>query len=473
MSKQLEWWHALALVLAVTALVTTSSVLDVQSEMASGERIEYFGMVIQGVLNVVGGLLVYLAWRIGNSPAIGWLSSALVFLGLQDFPFLLSQLSDPTNQAARQGEGAEVFAALVLLALFAAAARGSRFRGPDPALVGVMAAVVMVGVRYVVGHTDLLPHGFSDGTAWYERALVVAICSALFVCVLRTRAYSAHTRVVLAVVVVATGTQCALDTAHSVSPGEAPAVVVGIAVVTMGLLLLDAGIRCLLDALNRHQSAMEEVARQALQAESRARSGAELLHEVRSTVGGLATATELLSTRQGLSDEQRSRLQRAVADQLLRVDRTLNDTSDQVQAFEVTRVIDPVVDFHRCSGQQIDWTPPTGPLTVRHVPDAVAQVLGTLLHNAARHAPGRPVRVALHSADEQVLVSVTQPGPAVDPQVQAHLFERGARSTSSPGEGLGLHVARRLMTEHGGDLCLQDSHDTRTTFVAAIPRESA
>lgn len=483
-------WHAFSLLLGATALVVVAWVLDLRSTVISGDRIEHFGFVIQSILSAVAGVICYLSWRVNGTRAVAWVGGALLFLALQDFPFLVAQLASPSDRPTAQGEGSEVFAALFLLALFIAAARNTAPIPFDPLVIGVFAAALMTGIRYLVGHTSLLPSGFVNGTAWYERAAVALICLAILVTVVRTRDCPRRMRIPLIVVVVATGVQCTLDSALTAAPPPVPATVVAVAAALLGLLLLDGSIRCLWGALERHQQRMEEVARRAMAAESRAQEDADLLHEVRSTVGGIAAATVLLSTRAELSDEQRSRLQGALAEQLLRMDRSLNRASHEVQTFDVVTVMEPVVDFHRSSGQVVTWvagapTPSTGPGTqfagppaagvtqVVHVPDAVAQVLGTLLHNAARHAPGAPVSLHIDASQQHVLLAVSQPGPAVAQEVRDQLFERGARSTASPGQGLGLHVARRLMAEHDGDLFLRESHAHRTTFVMALPRQRA
>jgi signal transduction histidine kinase len=49
------------------------------------------------------------------------------------------------------------------------------------------------------------------------------------------------------------------------------------------------------------------------------------------------------------------------------------------------------------------------------------------------------------------------------------LFTTGARDPNSPGQGLGLSIAKRLMSERGGSLVLADSPTNGATFVARLP----
>jgi K+-sensing histidine kinase KdpD len=52
------------------------------------------------------------------------------------------------------------------------------------------------------------------------------------------------------------------------------------------------------------------------------------------------------------------------------------------------------------------------------------------------------------------------------------MFDRGVRGTDSSGEGLGLHVARRLMVRSGGYLRYDASWRQGAAFVVGARRAS-
>jgi two-component system sensor histidine kinase BaeS len=82
----------------------------------------------------------------------------------------------------------------------------------------------------------------------------------------------------------------------------------------------------------------------------------------------------------------------------------------------------------------------------------LVQVLTNLLTNAIRHTPrGGTVTVSLATAAGGAAITVDDTGPGLedDPEV---LFDRFHRAADSGGSGLGLTIARQLVTAHGGTI---------------------
>ena len=87
----------------------------------------------------------------------------------------------------------------------------------------------------------------------------------------------------------------------------------------------------------------------------------------------------------------------------------------------------------------------------------MAQVLGNLFSNAARHSPGfTPIRVAASRDGMQVTVSVSDEGRGVPPEKLPQLFRKyaGGNDQDAPrgqrGAGLGLVICKGLIEAHGG-----------------------
>jgi signal transduction histidine kinase len=104
-----------------------------------------------------------------------------------------------------------------------------------------------------------------------------------------------------------------------------------------------------------------------------------------------------------------------------------------------------------------------GTVVVRLGEVQVAQVLGNLLDNAARHgAP--PVRVRVDAVPGFGRLSVSDAGPGMDPEMLATATRRFARSAESrprEGFGLGLALVESIVTGAGGELrlCFDGVHE--------------
>jgi len=85
----------------------------------------------------------------------------------------------------------------------------------------------------------------------------------------------------------------------------------------------------------------------------------------------------------------------------------------------------------------------------------LAEVLGNLLENAARHAAGR-VRISADGVGPAV--TVEDDGPGIAPAERARMLERGARlDERGDGAGLGLAIVQDLLNAYGWRLALANS----------------
>lgn len=112
--------------------------------------------------------------------------------------------------------------------------------------------------------------------------------------------------------------------------------------------------------------------------------------------------------------------------------------------------------------------------TVMADPERLRQALDNLLANAVKHSPaGVPVVVEVETIDGEkglrACVAVTNQGPGVAAEVMPHLFDRFVTGPGSNGLGLGLYLARRIATAHGGDLTVHSEPGKGARFELALP----
>ena len=103
--------------------------------------------------------------------------------------------------------------------------------------------------------------------------------------------------------------------------------------------------------------------------------------------------------------------------------------------------------------------------------------INILLENAATHAADTESRIDVTRDDDNVAIRVADSGPGIPPEVRDGIFEWGVRGDTSAGQGIGLNVGRRLLSEQGGSLTLADPLEpgatvrssTGATFVIRLP----
>jgi len=99
-------------------------------------------------------------------------------------------------------------------------------------------------------------------------------------------------------------------------------------------------------------------------------------------------------------------------------------------------------------------------------------VLANLITNALRHAPaGSHVTLRALPAGRGVRFEVHDSGPGVPADLQARVFEKFARGEQEPagGAGLGLFIAREIVSAHGGSIGVDSAPGEGATFWFELP----
>jgi two-component system nitrogen regulation sensor histidine kinase NtrY len=99
----------------------------------------------------------------------------------------------------------------------------------------------------------------------------------------------------------------------------------------------------------------------------------------------------------------------------------------------------------------------------------LSRAVVNLIENALQAMPqGGRLRVAVRREDGEVVLSVSDTGPGLDPKVRARLFTPYF-STKSSGTGLGLAIVRRAVEAHGGHIEVASTPGRGTTFTIHLP----
>ncbi|MER7455521.1 sensor histidine kinase [Micromonospora sp. NPDC126480] len=119
---------------------------------------------------------------------------------------------------------------------------------------------------------------------------------------------------------------------------------------------------------------------------------------------------------------------------------------------------------------------PPAPATLRSDEVLLAQVLRNLLHNGLKFTESGEVRLRARRAGDRWLLSVSDTGPGIAPELQDRIFEEFYQvpgATRVGGTGLGLPYARRLVNLLGGTLELTSAPGAGSTFTVSLPVDGA
>jgi two-component system, OmpR family, osmolarity sensor histidine kinase EnvZ len=196
-------------------------------------------------------------------------------------------------------------------------------------------------------------------------------------------------------------------------------------------------------------------------------------HDLRSPLGRIRMAAELLPDAPGVAPRREAIVRNAAL-----ADRLVGSFLDHVRSGELP--LDEAVDLaalarsvaaqlqRRADELQVE-APPSLPVR-RAKAVLIERVIGNLLDNAFAH--GRPpVRLAVGACGAEVWIEVEDHGPGIAPEHRTTLLQAFARADSSrgrPGLGLGLSVVQRAATRLGGSVAFTEAADGRRHAVRVI-----
>lgn len=113
-----------------------------------------------------------------------------------------------------------------------------------------------------------------------------------------------------------------------------------------------------------------------------------------------------------------------------------------------------------------------------HVPihvEKFARVLENLLSNAIKFTQaGGQVTVSVQPEGQRIILKVQDNGIGIPESLQKSVFNKFTKANrqGTQGEtttGLGLFIAKQIVTLHGGTIWLESSENEGTTFYVALP----
>jgi PAS domain S-box-containing protein len=214
-------------------------------------------------------------------------------------------------------------------------------------------------------------------------------------------------------------------------------------------------------------------------------------HELRTPLTGISGYAELLlrGRRGPLTDQQRiyvERIRDAARYQATLIEDILDFAAIQgdraivpiaISVEELLARVEAILTVRADDeGRRVSRKPRPAPGVVVADARAVQQILLNLGTNALKYGRG-PIRIAITRNDDRVRISVSDSGDGIAPDGLERIFEPFVRVPRADGDlgqgiGLGLAISRDLARAMGGDITVESTIGTGSTFTVELPADS-
>ena len=120
---------------------------------------------------------------------------------------------------------------------------------------------------------------------------------------------------------------------------------------------------------------------------------------------------------------------------------------------------------------------PEHPVHIKGDRNKLKQVISNLLDNAIKYTPEGSVTIGLLASGETVTFQITDTGIGIDKDTKDFLFDKFSRAENAKhvniiGTGLGLFLAREIITAHEGAIWVESEGEGKgSSFIIKLPIE--
>ncbi|HEX8870674.1 MAG TPA: HAMP domain-containing sensor histidine kinase, partial [Lentzea sp.] len=195
---------------------------------------------------------------------------------------------------------------------------------------------------------------------------------------------------------------------------------------------------------------------------------ADIAHELRTPLANIRGYVE--GVRDGVLPAD-PELYRSLHEEALLQQRLIDDLQELALAESGSLV------YHMSAVDLGELVETSEPVVVLADQDRLRQVIGNLVTNA-RRAGADVITARGRLEGPWAVIEVADNGHGIAPEHLPHVFDRlwradTARGRDTGGRGLGLSIAREIITAHGGTISVESAVGVGTTFTVRLPRHSA
>ncbi len=235
-----------------------------------------------------------------------------------------------------------------------------------------------------------------------------------------------------------------------------------------------------LGELSKSFNAMAQRVRDMIQA--RDRLLVDVSHELRSPLTRMKLAVEFVqeeATKESLQEEIREL--EAMVTELLEGERLDSQHGGLVLAqTNIVSLVHEIIDMDHTQEPLVQLVSSPESVQLPLDGERISLVLRNVLQNAKKfsHSQSQPINVRIEQDSSSVQILIQDYGRGISLEEQTLIFEpfyRGDRSRTrkTGGYGLGLSLAKKIMTAHGGELLLNSELGCGSTFTLKFPYRNA
>jgi signal transduction histidine kinase len=211
-----------------------------------------------------------------------------------------------------------------------------------------------------------------------------------------------------------------------------------------------------------------------------------LSHDLRTPLGAITAGAALLALPED-NPPRRSSVVARIMNSAQRMERMIGDLLDVTRArlggsmplqrrlVDLQQVCEEaMIEIRTGQSNAVVQLQAEGDLRGEWDPDRLAQVVSNLVGNAIQHGGGTLVMLTAKGKGDSVTLAVQNGGPPIPQDVLPFVFEplaRGHGESAGRSIGLGLFIARTIVSAHGGSIQVSSSAAAGTTFTVALPKK--
>ncbi|MBX6359882.1 sensor histidine kinase [Pseudacidobacterium ailaaui] len=212
-----------------------------------------------------------------------------------------------------------------------------------------------------------------------------------------------------------------------------------------------------------------------------------ITHELRTPLTAIRAAATSLLSQPSLPEAARREMYSIVDEECQRLDRLIAEAVEMAQLDSaglrvrplmqnIRNLVDSVLEQEepRLRTRPVQVIVPAELPDIPMDPDLVRRVLRHLIENAVKYSPAKsPILIRAGLSTGRLLVQVENQGSGINPADLPFIFDKFYRGSSQrgrvEGSGLGLSIARAILTAHGGGIEVSSRPGQGAVFTFWLP----